>query len=255
MARPIDIDPYQQRAEYNQRTGRYENVGTPARKPYSARDLVETVGPDGRPRYTPASSAVGQPAYTKPPAPLTSGNYVKTTGPDGSPRYLSADKAAGAPAYVEPKTLTPVQAANVSEIRNARTVLSQWEKQAEREGVSLTEYMNRRASKTNPYTGQPEVDYSSDAYRLGRAATQTVPGQDDEEARQWMQKLYGVSSPTQRRAEDSSMSKPAPRANGVKAGAKISIGGQSYTVVKKNMDGTVTIRGADGVERRARESK
>lgn len=59
---------------------RRPQVVLPTPEDVSAADLVQVVGPDGRPRYVRAEEAVGQPAFSAPKAPTIETFYDETTG-------------------------------------------------------------------------------------------------------------------------------------------------------------------------------
>lgn len=211
------------------------------------------------------------------PHRMSSGDLVKVQTPQG-PQFVPAREAAGRRPYEKPQTLTLTQQANAAEVREARRVMRQWRNAAQREGLELPEYINRRASRTNPLTGLPEPDYQSDAVRLSRLAAQVIPGEDPSVARRWSQELYGVEAPPPAPPDEAPAPEqpgfiertyntlfgseeqegvPAPQgaSSAAPPQAPIEISGKRYFVQRENPDGTLTVRGPDGKLYRVRRKR
>ena len=75
-------------------------------------DLIQTMGPDGKPVLTPKSEAAGMQPYIAPPKPTQPRAPVKIVGDDGKPIWATPDQAVGKPVYEAPKPRTPVKVIN-----------------------------------------------------------------------------------------------------------------------------------------------
>lgn len=139
--------------------------------------------------------------------------------------------------------LTATQEASATNVRNARVVMQSVEQQAAAQGVTVQEYIRKNTTRTDPMTGLPVTDYSSDLHRMARMAAKAVPGEGVETSRKLSMKFFGRAAPPEEKAP----AKGKEQSAAPKAGDKISAGGKQLTVESVNPDGTIVA--TDGSKR------